>query len=335
MKKEILLAIIGGCLLGLIIGFGLWRLNLAFSVAKNSNKEGNENQENTGKFSIELNKLSNNDVFYENPVTFSGITKANSKIVISSENKDYFLTSDNKGNFEQNIELIGGVNQIIITAFDLAGKKVEKKILVVYSSEFSKYIDEDIQKQQKEATSSTRGKILQKVTEASYSPKAYLGTITDIAESSIQIKTQEGSIEQLATNKDETSVLKIGKTNKEAALSDVAIGDFIVAMGFKNGNNVLDTKRILVTTPPPTLNKTTNLLRVTKINKKDFETNQIDTNNSYTITPNATTSFYLSSNEETKKSKFADLEEGNSILVVGKFSSSPFNPSSIFILKEN
>jgi hypothetical protein len=336
MKKEILLAIIGGCLLGLVIGFGLWRLNIAFSSSRNQNKESDNGQQtkNSDGFSIELTKISDNDVFYENPVIFSGITKPNSKIIISSEDSDYFSLADNKGSFEKEIKLIGGINQIIITAFDLGGEKKEKKLLVIYSSEFAKYIDGSPEEQVEDATSSTRGKIMQKVTEASYSPKAYLGTVTDITDATMQIKTQEGSIEQLSTSEEEISVLKMGKTNKEVALADVAIGDFIVAMGFKNGNSVLNTKRILVTTPPTSPIRETDILKITQVNKKDFEGEKLNSSDTFKVTPITSTDIYLVSEEEAKKSKFSNLEVDNLVLVTGKFSSSPFNPQSIFILEE-
>lgn len=334
MKKEILLAIVGGCLLGLVIGFGLWRLNIAFSKSKEAQKTNSIELKQNGDFLIELAKISDNDVFYENPVVFSGITKPNSKIIISSESKDYFSQSDNKGSFEKEIELGSGVNQIILTAFDLEGKKVEKKILLIYSSQFAKYINQNPQNQNENATSSTRGKVMQKVNEASYSPKAYLGTVTDITDNTIQIKTQEGSIEQISTSKEETSVLKMGKTNKEVALTDLAIGDFIVAMGFKNGNNVLNTKRILVTTPPSSPTRETNLLKVTKINKKDFEANKINNNETFKITPNSSTNIYLVSEGKEQKAKFSNLEVDHLVLITGEFSSSPLNPRSLFILKE-
>lgn len=98
--------------------------------------------------------------------------------------------------------------------------------------------------------------VQQKVEEVLNKPKARLGTITDITELTIQMKTLEGEIQQVSFTTEKTTFVKVNEKSETIDYSEVAIGDFIIAMGYFNGNNVLEAERILVTTeitPPKRL----------------------------------------------------------------------------------
>ena len=43
---------------------------------------------------------------------------------------------NNSKQLNQNVDLIGGANQILISSFDISGNKTEKTLTVVYSTEF-------------------------------------------------------------------------------------------------------------------------------------------------------------------------------------------------------
>lgn len=107
-----------------------------------------------------------------------------------------------------------------------------------------------------DSADSIRDRVREKIEDVLKNPKAYLGTITDKTEDTLQIKNKRGEIEFISVNPEEASFVSIGKTSKAIKFTDVAIGDYIVAMGFlsneahtgsKNGNGVLDARRILVT----------------------------------------------------------------------------------------
>jgi len=103
---------------------------------------------------------------------------------------------------------------------------------------------------------SVRENVQKKVEEARTIPFAYIGTVTDIAEQTIQInkfifgKTNEdsGEIQQISVDEENTNFVKITKSTTSVKFADLAIGDFIIAMGYKNGNSVLEGERILITT---------------------------------------------------------------------------------------
>jgi hypothetical protein len=123
-----------------------------------------------------------------------------------------------------------------------------------------------------------RNKVREKIEGVLKNPKAYLGTITDKTGETLQIKNREGEIEFISVNPEEASFVSVGKTSKAIKFTDVAIGDFIVAMGFlsedgnstgaKNGSEVLDARRILVTEAPGSPERKIVFGTVAKIEKK-------------------------------------------------------------------
>ena len=138
MRKEVLFAILAGLSLGLVIAFGVWRANIALSPKNPDQSEASPTPK--PEFAITLASPSDLDVFTENPVTLSGITKANAFVAVSTEEEDYTTQADTKGSFEIEVELIGGVNQIVMTAFDEKGSEVTQKLLLVFSTKVAKYI---------------------------------------------------------------------------------------------------------------------------------------------------------------------------------------------------
>ena len=121
MRKEIVWVVTISIVLGLIVAFGFYRIN--YSVTKNvgtphpssSPKPGNP------ELKITLDKPEDNDVITQNSVAVSGITKPLAWITISGEEDDYIIQADDSGVFAQDVDLIPGINQIKLTAFDSSG----------------------------------------------------------------------------------------------------------------------------------------------------------------------------------------------------------------------
>lgn len=195
-----------------------------------------------------------------------------------------------------------------------------KKIFSILTiSIFSIFIFASTLSAQEPATDSPniREKVQQKVEQVLKNPKAYLGTVTDISGSTLQIKTESGEIKQISVKEEEVIVIKTGKTNKEVKLSDIAIGDFTVAMGYKNGNGVLDGRRILITSPLVLPSRRTYLGIITKVAKNLVTIKTVKDGQEIEITPATGISVTTTSSGKTTNVKFSSLEEGNKILAVG------------------
>jgi hypothetical protein len=141
MRKEVILVTIIGIVIGLIVAFGAWRTSSVLQV-ENTKTPPPQSQETTSlpedELRITLAKPEENSVLAESPTLISGISKANAWLVISGEEEDYILQASASGVFEQNLELIGGVNQLAIYAFNNEKPPTQKNLTVIYSTEFAK-----------------------------------------------------------------------------------------------------------------------------------------------------------------------------------------------------
>lgn len=298
MRKEVLWAIIAGITFGLVIAFGVVRINSSIKPKGEVTESAPTPAPDMKEFKITLDKPDNEDVITSDSVTISGITKPKTTVVISGEKDDYIALADDKGFFEKEVYLVSGVNQIILTAFDPdligAGSQSKEKVLIIYSSAF----------EEKEAS---------RLEKAANKPKGYLGTVTDITDSTIQIRTLASEIRQISVS-GEITVVKTTPANKIVKLTDIAIGDFIVAMGYRNGNAVLSAQRILIT-PPVTEPKIT-----------------VAMGKGVDIAPTKSTLVYLFKEGEATKSKSSAIEDDSAVITVTTDEGGKSTLRSVFII---
>ncbi len=311
MRKEVWFAIIGGIVLGLIIGFGVYRINFAFK--KDNSPQGSPAPTPNNQAGLTIAKPNYDDVITSLPQAVSGITSKDSWAIISTDSNDYVIKADDKGVFEKEIDLEGGVNQIIVSSVNQDNNISSQELRLIYSTQL------ETPKPESQTTSSESGvreTVLKKVEDILNSPKAYLGTVTDIAEKTIQLKTDSGTIEQVSAGED-TAVIKQSPIAKEVKLADIAIGDYIVAMGYRNGNHVLGAKRILITQPTPVPQIKILYGKVKSISKKEIIVNEND-KAAVTIT--------------TKLSN-KKIKEGDTVIAVGTTVKDIFTARTIFLVE--
>ena len=149
MRKEALIAILIGSIFGLIVTFGIRgsdRLLKDSQLLKNAFRSDSQKEEPTPaptpitessaekKSALIINSPNDNDIIDENKIVIEGITSPNALITFLYEGKETIITSDQEGNFSQEIELVGGANEIKIASFDTEGKETNKIINLVYST---------------------------------------------------------------------------------------------------------------------------------------------------------------------------------------------------------
>jgi len=340
VRREIVWAGVIGISFGLIIAFGVLRINSSLNKSKSGAPVATPIPQNpTAEFKIALNTPGDNDVVTTSPISVSGITKSLTWTVVSGEGRDYILQSDEKGIFAQDVDLAPGVNQIRLAAFDPGGTQSSQKVLVVYSSAFQL---ETVAFPTPGSTATgdaaiatgdnaIREKVAQKVAQAMSQPKAYVGVVTDIADSTIQIKTPESQIEQISIDDPNiTAVNTKGKGNKQVKLTDIAIGDFIVAMGYVNGNQVLKAQRILITDPLQDSKLSASFGKVTGTTKKSLTVSDIKKGEGSTVTPDKNTSVESFTGGKTSSIKIAAIATGDLIIYITDQSGTSPTVRSIF-----
>ncbi len=312
MRKEVFLAIVAGISIGLVIAFGAWKVSQLIkrpSISQNDKK----NIPPQNQIDLSISNLYDYDIITESPFKLSGISKPDTKIVASTIESDFLGTTDDNGSFELEVDLPAGLSEIVING---------KKFYAVYSSEFKNYLNTDTEPDESVASDSAdtvREKLKEKVSIKSLKTTSYVGTITDISSGTIQIKSVQGDIKQMSLT-DDTSFINTLKKNIEVKATDLAIGDFIVAIGFVNGNKVLDSKRILISEPAIKNNYETIFGVISSISKTKLTINR-DNGDTIEITlpkkwvgPNV-----------------SELEEGQKIITVGEMKEDIYTLRTIFI----
>lgn len=140
MRKEVLVAIFIGIVLGTVVAFGIWRANFYLSpkqVNKTEQIPTPEVQQVAISSGLVITQPEENSVISTESVVVKGSTNPNSTIVITSNSDGTIVDAGSDGSFEQEINLEGGPNQIDITSYDKDGNEDNKTITLVYSTEFS------------------------------------------------------------------------------------------------------------------------------------------------------------------------------------------------------
>jgi len=336
MKKEILFAILAGGLFGLIIAYGVFRINK--SVAKTETPQVAQSSSPSpsptlGDFKITVAEPESFDVITKTPQTVSGITKASSYIVTSAENGDYLSQVASNGEFSEDIKLNTGLNRISFFAFSNDGNFTQSDLPLIYSSEFAKYINSSTPESQQstDEADSIRNKVQQQVEQALNQAKAFIGTITDIASSNLQIQSDSSEILQVSTNSD-TSFVQVGTTNKEIKSSDVAIGDYIIAMGYKDTNGVLTADRVLIDSQPDDLGRIFTFGTVTTTSKSQISVTNPKIESEAQITTSASTHVYTFDEGKVGVSGLSKISEGDYIVAISTNTKSGKFARSIFII---
>jgi hypothetical protein len=124
-------------------------------------------------------------------------------------------------------------------------------------------------------------KVKEKVDAVRKNPKVYIGVVTDKTQDSLQIKNTNGKIELVSVNS-EVPFTKIDTKETEIKFSDIAIGDFVAAMGIISDNKVLVAKRVLIVGEPQ-LNRKIIIGSVTEVIKKTIKLDEDITKSSLSL----------------------------------------------------
>jgi hypothetical protein len=298
MRKELLVAIVAGTLFGVLAAFGIWRTNKSLDaqeipvsptlkitkITTAPTLTPDQKKAQTASITSPLD----NDVVFTSTIPFSGKSLPNTWITISSDTEDIIVKTREDGLFQQSINLIAGINKIVITTFDQQIPK-EQSVTVVSTSSFTQNAD---------------GK-----------SKSYMGIVTDKTENSLQIKSSIGTILLLSIDPKTASIIRVtDSTTKDALYADIGIGDSIAALGIVGASDVLDTKRILITAIPTTTKRRSLMGTITEFTKKQI-TFKVKDGTEYTIA--STKSLSITRGDTLEKIAFADLEVNQTIIATG------------------
>ncbi len=250
MRKEILFAVIAGVLIGSLGAFGLYRANKAYDIPKPDLLDTNNNQTSTvtkdaePEITLVISEPLEENLQVTDSVAIKGLSRPDSIIIISAEEEDYLLRADKDGGFEIDVDLIAGLNRLVVAAIDEGGKMTQNTLDVVYSSVFAPI------EIQETATDSSDKPDDDEASEDTNPTKVSMGTITDITDNTIQISTNLDKIDLVSVDEENTDFVKSGES---IPYEEIAIGDYVIAMGNRGDNEVLQSSRMLVIDKPQDL----------------------------------------------------------------------------------
>lgn len=183
-----------------------------------------------------------------------------------------------------------------------------------------------------------REKVQEKVNRAMQNPKAYIGTVTDISESTLQIgkfifnPVEEKAGEILQASIDSETVFVNAKTTaKTVKFSDIAIGDFVIAMGYKNGNSVLTAKRVLIIEAVTTTTKTAYKGIVSEVGKNSLKFKSTD-NQELEVVVGKNTRITTTRDGKTVTYDLDEISEGDQIIAAGAMVKDVFEAGRIHVV---
>lgn len=291
LRKEPLIAIILGSAIGIAVAFSLWRISLGSDSHKSEDKKQTETsliQDAGAQNEFAIVSPSDFHVVSDDTVEVTGF--ANSGAVIAAYGADTAIGKANtSGEFSLSVELKTGVNKIPVWSLE-RGKPPEKiELTLVYTNELSSDV----------------------------SATATFGTVTDITEDTLQVRSSSGEIAQLAISS-ETTYVKVIDDPDDIEFSDVAIGDYIAALGTSN-NNVINVQRILVTTEPESPSVEAVIGTINVLSSSEFLISKSESNEEVSIDATNGATTYSAREQEIATSRLSTSKEGDEIIVIGNF----------------
>ncbi len=135
MKKEMLIAIVIGFLLGLIITFGVYRLRVAGNRSQSNLMPSPTTSASPAVDSlITIHSPAEGAIQEEKSATVTGSTIPDSYVVLFVNNTEYVRQSDEVGNFSFEVELADGSNLLTVHVLADDGQVITKERTVIVTT---------------------------------------------------------------------------------------------------------------------------------------------------------------------------------------------------------
>ncbi len=141
MKKEILIAILIGFILGLIITFGIWTANKSLKTTLQEAKPAPEEtgvsvvkEDQEEKLLLKISDPENNSISDKEKITILGETFPLAIVSVIYQEGEEITEADEEGKFEVEISLVGGANEIQISVYDDQSNEASKILNIIYST---------------------------------------------------------------------------------------------------------------------------------------------------------------------------------------------------------
>lgn len=274
----------------MVVAFSLWRLsrNQNPEPQTNTNITTNSSQASVSN-SFSIVGPQDASVVDSDTIDITGLSNSNAVIVAYSSDEIFITKANSQGEFSLSVELSSGINNITMWSFEKGQSPKELTTTIVYTTQL----------ELEEGTAT-----------------AVFGTVTDIAEDTLQVRTATGEINQLAIS-DDTTFVKIVDDAEDIAFSDVAIGDYIAGLG-QAQNSIVSVGRVLVTTEPEVSAPTAIIGTIETLSASEFFVNDNETSEQVSVDATGSVTTYSAKEAEIAPSRLSTSTEGDEIIIIGE-----------------
>jgi len=261
MKKEVLIAIVSGLILGLVITIGIFTANRSINQQRAKKQIRSAPTPSlipsTANKSINLTSHENFDLVEDSTINLSGVAWPGAVVVLISEADNQIIAADEEGIFIFKTKLIKGFNEITLVAADETGSLQTQNLVITYSTsrieaEISQFnlvtpayaeeaspaaetVTEKIKERLQDTASEGLVTIKEQLTNKTTAPrkKAFIGKIASLDEAGLTLIYKEQNYN--VNLKPETLYVKGANTAMD--FEDLKVNDFVIAMGWFHNNS--------------------------------------------------------------------------------------------------
>lgn len=302
MRKEQIIAIFLGSLIGVGAAFFLWRVNKT-SEPKTPQAQAPAATALATQAGFSIVAPQENSIVGQENVEISGFSSPNAPVAVVSSSTSLGSTNSS-GEFLVEAELTEGINKLTVLSFEKGKAPSETELTLFYTTK----LDLSAQK----------------------NAKAIAGSVTDIAADTLQVRTDSGQIEQALLSEATTFASNVD-TPKEISFTDLAIGDFVLVLGFVNEGSVLEAGHVLVTSEPQEPVKLAVSGIIKTLSSREF---LVSTNAGEEVSVDAIGGVptLLLTSEGLENSRLSTAEEGQEIVIFGEMEEEELVAERIILL---
>lgn len=139
MKKEVLIAVLSGLIIGLIITVGIYTANRSLEQQKAKKISQTQTPQPTPQADqnqklLTITSHENFDLIDQSEITLSGIAWPDAVVALMTEKDNQITTADSDGIFSFKSNLIKGYNEISLVAADETGTTQTQNLVLTYST---------------------------------------------------------------------------------------------------------------------------------------------------------------------------------------------------------
>lgn len=284
MKKEVLIAIVAGLILGLIITVGIYTANRSLNVQRAKKQMQSAPTPSltptANNKTLNLTSHENFDLIDDAAVNLSGVAWPGAVVALISEVDNQIIAADDEGIFVFKTKLIKGFNEITIVAADETGAiqtqnliltytitKIEAEtswlkpfVRLAYAAEATatagaESVTEKIKERLQDTVSEGLVSIKEQLTSKAAAPrkKAYIGKILSLDEAGLTLTYKE---QNYSVNLKPDTIYVKG-ANTAIDFEELKINDFVIAMGWYHADSQEFTAARLsrISQPEPPINR--------------------------------------------------------------------------------